>query len=350
MRRLPVFFLLDCSESMAGVNLRKMEDGVSAIVRKLRTDPQALETVYFSVIPFAGIAKTLVPLVEIVSFYPPKLPLGGGTNLGGALDALMDEIDKSVVMTTVDRKGDWQPIVYLFTDGRPTDSPTQSIDRWNSTYRKRTTLIAVGLGGAADLSVLRRVTENVIVFEDARDGDFEKFISWVTASVVSQSKSVGEGVDAKFLPPLDESVMRIVKDPPSKLSDESTVTLVGRCQKTHRPYLMKYDKAVQDIATQDFKFQVARYEIAGCFTLDEDYFAWTDPRVIDLKVNTSELFGSPGCPHCGAGTAFAVCDCGKLLCINNPGEATCPWCEKKIIFSPNGMGDEEGFEVGRGRG
>lgn len=132
MRRLPVFFLLDCSESMVGENLKKMEDGLRAIVTDLRTNPHALETVYISVISFAGVAKTIAPLVEVVSFYPPKLPLGGGTSLGAALDTLMKEIDKSVVRTTAERKGDWKPIVYIFTDGRPTDNPNQSIDQWNT--------------------------------------------------------------------------------------------------------------------------------------------------------------------------------------------------------------------------
>ncbi|MBY0444218.1 MAG: VWA domain-containing protein, partial [Burkholderiales bacterium] len=130
MRRLPVFFVLDCSESMVGDSLQKMEDGLQAIVRALRTDPHALETVYISVIAFAGVAKTIAPLVELVSFYPPKLPLGGGTSLGVALETLMAELDSVVVKTTPDRKGDWKPIVYLFTDGRPTDNPNAAIDCW----------------------------------------------------------------------------------------------------------------------------------------------------------------------------------------------------------------------------
>ena len=132
MRRLPVFFLLDCSESMVGDNLRKMEEGLQAVVQSLRADPHALETVHISVIAFAGFAKTIVPLVELVSFYPPRLPLGGGTSLGAALDALMGEIDRSVVKTSPERKGDWRPIVYLFTDGRPTDDPGPAIARWNA--------------------------------------------------------------------------------------------------------------------------------------------------------------------------------------------------------------------------
>ncbi|NHQ85134.1 VWA domain-containing protein [Iodobacter sp. HSC-16F04] len=347
MRRLPVFFVLDCSESMVGDSLQKMEDGLQAIVRALRTDPHALETVYISVIAFAGVAKTIAPLVELVSFYPPKLPLGGGTSLGVALETLMAELDSSVVKTTPDRKGDWKPIVYLFTDGRPTDNPNAAIDRWNAKYAKKATLIAVGLGQSVDFETLGRLTENAMMFEDSQEGDFKKFINWVTASVVAQSKSVGES-DAQSLANIDASLMRIFKNPPSKHADEACITLVGRCQKTRKPYLMKYDRAIQNVATQDFKLQVSRFEIAGCYPLEEDYFIWSDPRAMDLKVNSEDLIGTPGCPHCGNYTAFAACGCGKLMCINGPEEAFCPWCKKLVSFSFSG--NDGGFDVGRGRG
>ncbi|MFP1463970.1 TerY-C metal binding domain-containing protein [Escherichia coli] len=33
--------------------------------------------------------------------------------------------------------------------------------------------------------------------------------------------------------------------------------------------------------------------------IDEDYFAWSDATATGLQVNTSELHGVPGCPHCG---------------------------------------------------
>jgi uncharacterized protein YegL len=350
MRRLPVFFVLDCSESMVGENLKKMEDGILGVVRALRVDPHALETVFISVIAFAGVARTIAPLVDVVSFYPPRLPLGGGTSLGTALSTLMAEIDRSVIKTTPDRKGDWKPIVYIFTDGRPTDDPSQAIMRWKAEYASKATLIAIGLGKSADFEALQRLTETVIVFEDANEGDFKKFINWVTASVVAQSRSVGEGKGVSELPILDESVMRIIKEPATAQVDDACVTLVGRCQKTRRPYIMKYDRVRQDVGTRDFKYSVSRFEIAGCYPLDEEYFSWSDPRFIDSKVNTSELVGSPGCPHCGNYTAFAVCGCGKLMCINGPGTGTCPWCDKQVDFSQNSADDEHGFDVSRGRG
>ena len=351
MRRLPVFFVLDCSESMAGDNLNRMEQGLQAIVRSLRTDPHALETVYISVVAFAGIAQTVVPLVELAAFYPPRLPLGGGTSLGTALAVVMDEIERVVVKTTPERKGDWKPIVYLFTDGRPTDNPDAAIDRWNADYARKANLIAVGLGMAADFATLRRISDSVIVFEDSHADDFSKFIHWITASVAAQSQCVANGVDASKagLPVLDPTVMRLLKNPPSKVADETCVTLVGRCNKSRKPYMIKYDRITPEVATRDFKVQVP-YQLSGCFPLDEAYFSWSDPRGIDLKVNTAELIGTPGCPHCGNASAFAACACGKLLCINGPEQVTCPWCERQVVFGRSADGEPHEFDVGRGRG
>ena len=59
MRRLPVFFVIDCSESMVGQPIEAVQDGVEYILSNLRKDPYALETVYVSIIAYAGIVRTL---------------------------------------------------------------------------------------------------------------------------------------------------------------------------------------------------------------------------------------------------------------------------------------------------
>ena len=96
MRRLPIYFLIDVSESMVGEPIKQVENGMRQIVQELRTDPYALETAYISVIVFAGKAKSLSPLTELYKFCPPVFPIGGGTSLGGALNYLMDDINKNV--------------------------------------------------------------------------------------------------------------------------------------------------------------------------------------------------------------------------------------------------------------
>lgn len=82
MRRLPVYFLIDVSESMVGEPIKQVEDGMRSIIQELRSDPYALETVFASVLAFAGKAKVLSPLTELYKFYPPIFPVGGGTSLG----------------------------------------------------------------------------------------------------------------------------------------------------------------------------------------------------------------------------------------------------------------------------
>ena len=345
MRRLPIFFILDCSESMVGENNKKMNDGLQMIVNDLKKDPHALETAWLSVIAFAGVAKTIVPLVEVASFYPPRLPVGSGTHLGAALRELTQQMDTQIRKTTEERKGDWKPVVYLLTDGRPTDDTAAEIARWKANYARKATLIAVGLGPAADLEVLRQLTDNVMLFNDTREGDFTQFIKWVTASITAHSRSVGEEA-----PPLTHSdyVVRLAKEDVARTSDETCVVLTGRCSQSRRPYLMKYERPAINLAALDFKLNIQPFNLAGCFPIDEDYFAWSDASASALQVNTSQLHGVPGCPHCGNGSAFALCTCGKLLCINGPDEAICPWCDKGLSFSNSG--DASDFDVNRGRG
>ncbi|MCA6926248.1 TerY-C metal binding domain-containing protein [Pectobacterium versatile] len=346
MRRLPIFFVLDCSESMIGDNLKKMNDGLQTIVSDLKKAPHALETAWISVIAFAGVAQTIVPLVEVVSFYPPRLPLGGGTSLGAAIRELTKQIDEQVRKTTQERKGDWKPVVYLLTDGRPTDDITPEITRWKTHYASKVNLIAIGLGASADLSTLRQLTENVLLFTDAQEGDFTRFIKWITASVTAHSRSVGE--ETPPLLPTTGSIVRLAKDEVARAYDENCVILVGRCNKSRRPYLMKYERPNVNLSSLNFKLNINGFNLAGCFPIDEDYFAWSDASASALQVNTSELHGAPGCPHCGNASAFAMCSCGKLLCINGPETVICPWCDNNISFSENG--GVEDFDVNRGRG
>ncbi len=350
MRRLPVFFVLDVSESMVGENVKKLEEGLNSIISTLRQDPQALETVHVSVIAFAGKARTIVPLIEVASFYPPKLPIGGGTSLGSALFHLMEELDRVVINTTQEKKGDWKPIIYLITDGKPTDSVSSAIAKWKSTYASKATLVAIALGKFADIGVLRQLTEHAMVLENTRDDDFKKFITWVTNSVKSQSKSVSDNPsDNANLAKIDETILSLIKDSKGlQPADPDYVILTGRCQRARLPYLMKYERNIQKVKHQDFAIDATHYMVSGCYPVGEEYFEWSDSANSQLKVNTSELLGIPGCPHCGNSSAFAMCDCGGIMCVNGPGKAMCPWCEKEVEFGASS--GSEGFDVNRARG
>lgn len=55
----------------------------------------------------------------------------------------MDNIDKNVVRTTIDRKGDMRPVIFLFTYGTPTDNVTLALEKWCCNYLYKNELISV---------------------------------------------------------------------------------------------------------------------------------------------------------------------------------------------------------------
>lgn len=349
MRRLPIFVLLDVSESMAGDGLRQLQQGIERMVTGLRRDPHALESVYLSAIAFAGKARTLAPLTELATFYPPRLPLGSGTSLGAGMLHLMDEIDRNVATSTLERKGDWRPVVYLMTDGKPTDDIEPAVRRWHAQYAHRVTLVAIAIGAHASLTALHRFTDNVLRLDATTEDDFKRFVDWVTMSVVAQSRTVSDASGGKVsLAKLDDSIMAKIGDIEQATTvDEDLVVLTGRCQNQNLPYLMKYERVRHGLDEQALKMRVDLYQLTGVFALEADYDALSDPRALVRTVNTDALIGSPGCPHCGNPIAFAMCSCGALMCIKGDGPATCPTCGIACHFA---RGDGPGFDVARSRG
>ena len=192
MRRLPIYFLVDVSESMVGTPIEQVQEGMRTIIQNLRVDPYALETVFVSIIAFAGKAKVLSPLTELYKFYPPTFPIGGGTSLGKGLECLMDDMDQNIQKTTLEQKGDWKPIIFLFTDGNPTDEYAAAFRRWNEKYRKHCNLVAVSIGDNVNVLTLAQITNDILLLKETDPESFSKFFKWVTASIKTTSMSVSE--------------------------------------------------------------------------------------------------------------------------------------------------------------
>jgi len=348
MRRLPVYFLVDVSESMVGEPIQQVQDGMRAIVQELRTDPYALETVFVSVIAFAGKAKSISPLTELYKFYPPTFPIGGGTSLGSAMEFLMNDMDSSLVKTTAEQKGDWKPIIFLFTDGNPTDDTSRAISRWNNSYKRKANLVAISIGDNVNTQLLGQMTENVLRLTNTDEMSFKAFFKWVTASIKTTSVSVtDQGIDDVKLAPTSGINLEKVDGSKPCIVDENFAVLLGKCSNTKKTYLIKYAKRLSNIeGLEGIDMMGVDFKLVGAFPVDEETYNSLSDGKSNRQINTMSLRGVPTCPCCGNQLGVVVCECGNIMCSD--GETTaCPWCGMEGSL---GAIEEGGMNITRGRG
>lgn len=149
MRRLPIYFLVDISGAS---DINKLNMCLLKILLYIREDPYMLETAYISIITIGDTAKIALSLTDICGIKAiPIFHTEKGMALGKALNLLMDDIDKNVVKTTIERKGDMKPIIFLFANGMPTGNITLALKKWNRNFLYKRTLVSVARKNVAKL-------------------------------------------------------------------------------------------------------------------------------------------------------------------------------------------------------
>lgn len=201
VRRLPVYLVLDVSGSMTGEPIESVRQGVKALLSDLRGDPVSLESVYLSIITFSSGAQQ-TPLTDLASFQEPNLSANGSTAMGAALKLLDESIDKDVRKSSEQVKGDYRPIVFLMTDGQPTDEWEAYADKIKT--KKLGNIIACAAGRGADKACLQRITETVIELQSLQPDQMKSFFRWVSSSIKVASVKVTSGSNGggAQLPPL----------------------------------------------------------------------------------------------------------------------------------------------------
>jgi len=197
-RRLPVYLVLDTSGSMTGEPIEAVKNGLSTLLTALRSDPHALETAFLSVITFDSDAKQVVPLTDLASFQEPLLTAQGTTSLGEALNLVASCIDREVKKSSPEQKGDWKPLVFFMTDGQPTDDWQRGL----GTFKTKSTgmVVACAAGAGADSSILKQITDNVVMLDTADKATIAAYFKWVSSSITTSSKKVeNAGVESSSM-------------------------------------------------------------------------------------------------------------------------------------------------------
>jgi uncharacterized protein YegL len=185
MRRLPVYILLDTSGSMRGEPIHAVNVGMQAMLSSMRQDPQALESVHLCVMTFDAIATMVFPLTPLDQVQLPEItvPDSGPTFLGAALELLIQSLERDLQPASAQTKGDWRPLVFVMTDGSPTD--IQVFEEATAQLKKYPLagIVACAAGPKAKQEFLRQLTDKVVTLDTMDSTSFSSFFKWVGASV-----------------------------------------------------------------------------------------------------------------------------------------------------------------------
>lgn len=198
--------MIDTSGSMKGEPIESVKVGIESMLSSLRQEPYALESVNISIITYDREVKVLAPLTPLEDFQLPEIvcPESGPTHTGAALELLCKQVDSEVQLSTPERKGDWMPLMFLLTDGKPSD--IQVYNNAIPQVRKRhfASIVACAAGMHAKTDPLKQLTDQVYALDTLDSASFKKFFQWVSASIEIGNKSIGATDELKLPPPPEE--------------------------------------------------------------------------------------------------------------------------------------------------
>jgi uncharacterized protein YegL len=330
LRRLPVYVLLDCSESMIGTGLDGLRAGLDSMLKALRQNPHALETAWLSFITFDRTAEVKCPLTPVEDLQIPDLRIRSGTALGAALRLLAQRIQEEVKRPTPQAKGDFRPLVILITDGQPTDDWRPGLHMLNS-VAKVSNIYAVGCGDDIDFSGLKEITDIVLNLQETDASSFAKLFVWITDTVSTASMGVGDDREA-MLAKLPDSIQKVDQPKFSSSGPNRQLFLFARCGREGQPYLMRY--------RLDPIYQI--YSPVASHRITPDVSAETDSRGgggSNDSIDSSMIDGCPPCPWCRNDGAGSCGNCRTVFCgsARKPdGTSCCPGCHETLRGSSGG--------------
>lgn len=131
---LPVYVLIDTSGSMKEFE-DLLNDSIEELYDSLISSPRVSEFAHVAIVSFNTEAEVVLGVRDLHKISElPVVECGGATYLEGALLLLRRQIDRDVPELRAAGNKVLRPVVFLLTDGRPTNERGQVSDDWRDAY------------------------------------------------------------------------------------------------------------------------------------------------------------------------------------------------------------------------
>lgn len=188
---------------MRGEPIESVKVGIETMLGMLRRDPYALDTVSLSIITYDRNVKQILPLTPLDEVQMPVIttPESGPTHMGAALELLCQKVLAEVKRGDKQQKGDWMPILFIMTDGKPSDLQVFNHAVDNLKHMRFSNIVACAAGPKAKTEYLQQITGNVYRIDLLDGPTFMKFFTWLSDVIGEGGKSAGSAPEDIALPP-----------------------------------------------------------------------------------------------------------------------------------------------------
>lgn len=196
---LPTYILLDTSESMQSVQ-ETLNETLESLYNELYINPVISDFACVSIITFNTDAHLVLEITGLRDLPGlPDLQCGGVTDFSRAYELVRACIDRDVERLKVDRLVH-RPVVFVLTDGQPTDEEGYSTDEWRVSYDqlvdekwpRHPNVVSFGFGAAAKEVIQEMATRNGAAFlADHPDNSqaIRKIFASLVRTLVSSARS-----------------------------------------------------------------------------------------------------------------------------------------------------------------
>lgn len=200
MRRLPIYILINTSSSLCNGTLQNFKDSINLLIETLKEDPYALETVYVSIITFDSTITCLCSLSPLTSFKMPSIKIGKQeSSLGHTLLQLTTIIDNELIKNTYEQKGDWKPLIFIFTANDSVIDITKEVEEL--ICHKCGRIIICTKTDSVNLGKYKKIAEVILPIESLDKHIINSQFYWISESINTCERVNPYNSDLELPPP-----------------------------------------------------------------------------------------------------------------------------------------------------